>query len=832
MQANQISLPILRADEAPSLKEFYQRDFRIGAAIVPEWLNDANKAAVLRHHFTSITAENVSKPEVLLSRAATIASGSNTRAVFSLVPIRSMMDWAEENGIAVRFHVLVWHNQTPRWFFAEDWSDAPDAPLVSRDVMLERMRHYICDVMREVNASWPGVVYAWDVVNEAIEPDHHAENCMRTKSCWYQIFGEDFIPAAFRIARACQISGQQLYYNDFNVAQPDKTPYVYRLVKKLHDEGLIDGVGMQTHIGLDYPSFADYEQAIRDFAALGLTVQATEMDIRVDDARPKTQMLLAMRYRDYFQMMLRLRREGLPIDSITLWGLTDDRSWLLGWKGTGYPLLFDGTLRTKPAFWGALLDERVPTDVTNMEDTPLPLEAPIKPLSEHNPVITHMFGADPWALVWQNRVYLYLTADAPDYAPNGTVVSNHYGHIHSLRCLSSADLVNWTDHGDIPAAGLTGLAKWARNSWAPCAAHKRINGQDKFFLYFADSGNGIGVLEATSPTGPFRDPLGHPLISRKTPLCDTVTWLFDPAVLVDDDGQGYLYFGGGIPDGMAAAPGTGRCVRLGEDMISVADTPVVLDAPYLFEDSGINKVGKHYVYSYCSNFDVNDPTLPFRSGEICTMVSDKPLGPFRFDGHVLRNPADDFGVGGNNHHCIFHFNDKWYIAYHAQAFEKRLGLAHGYRSPCINEIPVDEATGHVSMTRGTPEGVEAIKSFSVRHRYSAATCAALSGATILHGDTPTLYAQNPNAWVKLARADFGDGASVLSLCYRAFCAGAVSIVLDDLYAAPVAEVQLNASALNFVTADLPLNTTISGVHDLYLVFRTPAMEFQTFQFQE
>lgn len=214
------------------------------------------------------------------------------------------------------------------------------------------------------------------------------------------------------------------------------------------------------------------------------------------------------------------------------------------------------------------------------------------------------------------------------------------------------------------------------------------------------------------------------------------------------------------------------------------------------------------------------------------MISDKPLGPFHFDGHVLRNPADDLGVGGNNHHCIFHFHDKWYIAFHAQTLEKRMRLSHGYRSPFINEIPVDEATGHISLTHATPEGVESLKAFSVRHEYPAATYAAITGATILPGDVPTLYAQNSQSWVKLARADFGDGASVLSTCYRAFSAGAVSIVLDDLHAAPITEVQLAAASWNFTTVDVPLNTTISGVHDLYLVFRTPAMEFKTFQFKE
>lgn len=359
------------ASDVASLKEFYQDDFLIGAAIAPAWMVRPECADALRRHFSSITAENCMKPEVLLNHRATVESGSQTRAVFDIAPMRPVMDFARRNGQKVRFHVLVWHNQTPRWFFAENWSDNPEAPLASAEVMRERLKNAIADEMTTVNAEYPGLVYAWDVVNEAIEPDHNAKDMYRTKSCWYQTLGEEFVPLAFRCARKYQAQGQKLCYNDFNVAQPNKTPWVIKLVEKLHAEGLIDTVGFQTHIGLDYPDFADYEAAIRHFAAMGLTIQSTEMDIRVGGADPLTQMKLAIRYRDYFAMMRRLRREGLPIDSITLWGLADDTSWLMGWKGPSYPLLFDGLMRAKPAYFGAMLDARVPevSEELNLPDT-------------------------------------------------------------------------------------------------------------------------------------------------------------------------------------------------------------------------------------------------------------------------------------------------------------------------------------------------------------------------------------------------------------------------------------------------------------------------------
>ena len=345
-----------RADLIPSLKDFYADDFRVGFAVAPHWMFRPECDGAIRKHASTLTAENCMKPMYLLNHEATIASGSKVRAAFSFSPAEPVMNYAQRNGIAVRFHTLVWHNQTPRWFFTEDWSDEKDAPLADRETMIARLQHSIADEMDYINQTWPGLVYAWDVVNEAIEPDHGAPNLFRTKSLWYQTLGEDFVAIAFREARKHQREGQKLYYNDFNVAMPNKVQAVYDLVKRLHDEGVIDGVGFQTHIGLDYPDFTGYEQAIRNYAALGLTIQSTEMDIRVPGADPATQMKLAVRYRDYFAMMRRLRREGVMIDSITLWGLADDHGWLMGWNGPNYPLLFDGMLNPKPAFFGALLD--------------------------------------------------------------------------------------------------------------------------------------------------------------------------------------------------------------------------------------------------------------------------------------------------------------------------------------------------------------------------------------------------------------------------------------------------------------------------------------------
>lgn len=219
-----------------------------------------------------------------------------------------------------------------------------------------------------------------------------------------------------------------------------------------------------------------------------------------------------------------------------------------------------------------------------------------------NPVVSHKFGADPYALAVDGRVYLYNTYDALEYDGGGNVKDNSYSTINKLSVISSSDLVNWTDHGAIQVAGPTGAAAWATQSWAPAAAHKVIDGEDRFFLYFANNASGIGVLTSDSPVGPWTDPIGKPLITRNTPGVEGVTWLFDPAVLVDDDGKAYIYFGGGIPEGEAEMPNTARVMQLGDDMISVLGEAVTIPAPYMFEDSGINKFDGKYYYTYCSNF--------------------------------------------------------------------------------------------------------------------------------------------------------------------------------------------------------------------------------------
>ena len=386
----------------------------------------------------------------------------------------------------------------------------------------------------------------------------------------------------------------------------------------------------------------------------------------------------------------------------------------------------------------------------------------IKLPAENNPAVLHKFNADPAVLVYDDTVYIYCTNDAQQAEFSLGNSDNGYDKINTLNVFSSKDLVNWTDCGIIKVAGASGAAKWARNSWAPAICSKKIDGKDKFFLYFADSANGIGVLSAESPLGPFEDPLGKALVSRGMEGIDGVHWLFDPAVIVDDDGTGYLYFGGGHQEEFIH-PKSARCAKLGDDMISLATVPAEIDAPFLFEDSGINKIGDTYYYSYCSNWQSRDgvqadPMVPV--AVIAYMTSKNPLGPFEYKGYTLENPGTMFGAWGNNHHWIFSFRGKYYIAYHAQVVEKTLGFTKGgYRNLMITDFTVNE-DGSWPIQKGTKAGVEQSGTFNPYETVPAATMC--SSRNMIVSARQTLYALKDGAYVCIKGVDFSKGPSTPS----------------------------------------------------------------------
>ncbi|WP_029232289.1 glycoside hydrolase family 43 protein [Butyrivibrio sp. VCB2006] len=468
------------------------------------------------------------------------------------------------------------------------------------------------------------------------------------------------------------------------------------------------------------------------------------------------------------------------------------------------------------------------------------LQKSAKSITDHNPVMVQRFGADPYALVYDGRVYLYMTGDKPSYNADGSIKENTYGNINTINVVSSDDLVNWTDHGSVYAAGKTGAASWGPNSWAPAAAYKNIDGKDKFFLYFANNGNGIGVLTSDSPVGPFIDEIGGPLISRETPNCAEVTWLFDPAVLMDDDGSAYIYVGGGVPSpDKAANPGTARVCKLGDDMMSLDGDPIAIEnVDYLFEDSGINKIDGTYYYSYCSNFNVTPQAaseLGFESGEIVTMKSDSPMGPFERCNPVLKNPERFFGRGGNNHHAMFEFNGEYYITYHSRILEEGLDMDGGYRSTNVDKLVLNE-NNEPSKSAGTRAGVAQLKALNPYEEVKAVTLsnASIGLKTKQYGDVAKkcgsgdmiLCDISNGAWTSVSGVDFGtDGAKEIAFTlnvketnpngdYR----GAIKVCLDSPSGEAVGCAVIANEKADNVEAIAEFTEPVTGEHNVFFVY--------------
>ena len=376
----------------------------------------------------------------------------------------------------------------------------------------------------------------------------------------------------------------------------------------------------------------------------------------------------------------------------------------------------------------------------------IPLKKSYKQLKDHNPCMTQKFSADPGVMIYNNRIYIYSSNDGKP--EKFTPETNIFKQIKQINIMSSDDLVNWSDHGSIP---VTNISKWASNSYAPTAAHKKINDKEKFFIYFGNGPNGIGVLTADSPLGPFTDPLGQALITKQHKNCD-VEWLFDPAVLVDDDGSGYLYFGGGIPDKKYENPGTLRAVKLGDDMISLSGDAVTIDAPWGFEDSGIHKKNGIYYYSYCTNFQKG----LYGRARIAYMTSNNPLGPFTMKNACFENPEASFGTFGNNHHTIIEYNNKLYIFYHAEWLNKLVyGKQLGYRTIHVDIMP--ENGEELGLTKGTLTGVEQIKNFDPFKENKFNTMAWQAGINVYGlGDTYTEFTKG--SWIGVSNVDFKEGA--------------------------------------------------------------------------
>lgn len=390
-----VAPPEPELEEIPSLKTVYSPYFKMGTATTVSELAPKAAQNLIKKHFNSLTAGNELKPDALLNKKACQAmaeEGDDTDPQISLASARDILDFANENNISVRGHVLVWHSQTPDWFFKENYSDAADAEWASKETMLKRMENYIKNVFTAVKEEYPDVdFYAWDVVNEAWSDDGKPRQPGEQgqggseKSAWVQVFGDNsFIEPAFEYARKYAPEGCKLYYNDYNEYMTGKTNAIIEMASGLKEKGLIDGIGMQSHLDVrpgndPFPSLQMYENAMKAFCETGLDIQVTELDATIEQNKNTEEAFKIQG--DYYKGVLEIcRKYADNVSAVVFWGTTDDKSW----RNTQYPLLFNGDFTAKPAYYSIIedLDTSVTEPTTDKSATKPTTTKPDDPTSE------------------------------------------------------------------------------------------------------------------------------------------------------------------------------------------------------------------------------------------------------------------------------------------------------------------------------------------------------------------------------------------------------------------------------------------------------------------
>jgi endo-1,4-beta-xylanase len=348
-----------------SLKDAFQKDFLIGAALNERQFTgaDSNAVAIVKTQFNTISPENVLKWE----------SVHPLPGKFNFAAADRYVEFGVENKMFIVGHNLIWHSQTPNWVFKDEQGKPLD-----RDTLLARMREHIFTVV----GRYKGKIGGWDVVNEALNEDGTLRD-----SEWKKIIGEDYLLKAYQFAHEADPAAG-LYYNDFSLENLPKQNGAIALIKKLRAQGVkITAVGLQGHYKMDWPTTNQVDETISAFAKLGVKVMITELDMDVLPAPTKNigadvamnfamheklnpyakglpdamQQKLARRYADLFSVFLNHRRD---ITRVTFWGVTDANSWLNNWPVNGrtaYPLLFDRNYHPKPAF-DAVIQTAPPED--------------------------------------------------------------------------------------------------------------------------------------------------------------------------------------------------------------------------------------------------------------------------------------------------------------------------------------------------------------------------------------------------------------------------------------------------------------------------------------
>ena len=493
-----------------------------------------------------------------------------------------------------------------------------------------------------------------------------------------------------------------------------------------------------------------------------------------------------------------------------------------------------------------------------------------KGLSDGNPISSNVFCADPTAIEYNDRLYVYGSNDSQQFVANGKKGKNGYGDIKSIVVFSTDDMVNWTFHGTIDTKKL--CSGWVTNpwyqgygvSWAPSVTWRTTaDGTDEFFLYFCNSSHGVGVLKANSPIGPWKSPNKKLMIHYDTPGANAIgtNANFDPGAVIDDNGVGWISFGGLGPSGIM--PEAARIVKLKPSMTEVDGSAVKLPAPYHFEANELNMIGGKYVYTYCSNWSRNqndwnnytkkhgiNVSMP-NTGTMCYMVSDNPMDPDSWEYKGVYGPHP--GSSENNHSHLQTFQGNYYHIYHSCALLVGMknakdvdNSAELYRSICVNKATVNEKTQKISQVTLNNTGVTAIKNLDPYQLQQAETMANSGGVSYSDFTNITKKtsinslgndaSQNmqvkmqPGSWIQLRKVDFGQNGAQ-SFTIRLKGTGTVELRWGQKTAAKASFDFSSTSWKDFTFAVDP--SVFKGAHTLYIGFpNAKNVFFDTWQFSE
>ena len=335
-----------------SLYKTYRDYFIVGTELSATMVKNTKFRQITRENFCSVTAENEAKPNSTLDQAGCqeLAKTDPKGVAIEISSFEQMYNWCAASHIKVRHHTFVWHDQTPDWFFREGYQNG--GSFVSREVMIGRLENFFKVSINTLDSKWPGLVYALDVVNEALPEEGQIRD-----SNWNKTIGEDYIYQAFVAANKYKKDYMDLYYNDYSFEQsqwggPKRLQTAVdtdRLLKKGIDEGLIDGIGIQSHC----LAYADVDAILEDaqiaFKA-GVKCQLTELDINCSGSS-EFETAQKDAYSKLIKGLVKGKDEGkMDVNAVILWGITDN----LSWHSTNYPLLFNSDYSKKPAYYAFL----------------------------------------------------------------------------------------------------------------------------------------------------------------------------------------------------------------------------------------------------------------------------------------------------------------------------------------------------------------------------------------------------------------------------------------------------------------------------------------------